>query len=218
MAPVRAFGTPLVEMIGPMPYADWQKAFDTEFPHGRRYYWKGNLLRELADEVLAAVVARAVDPPTPSSLVAFEWYRGPMNRVDPAATAFPHRDARYQLVISGSCDDSADDEQAIGWARGLHQATERFALNGSFLNFNALDRHDGAERVPGRLRPELGSPGRDQAPLRSDEPLPREQQRRAIARSTIAPAAPPPRTLRSGPSGTPSRAATPAGQRSTVNR
>ena len=63
------------------------------------------------------------------------------------ATAFAHRDARYQLVIIGGCDDPADDATAIAWARGLHAATERFALNGTFLNFNALDGADRRRRV-----------------------------------------------------------------------
>ena len=73
----------------------------------------------------------------------FESYRGPMNRVDPTATAFAHREARYQMVAVGASDDPADDAMSIAWARGLHAATERHALSGAFLNFNS---HDGADR------------------------------------------------------------------------
>lgn len=139
IAPLRAWRTPLVEMIEPMPYAAWQAAFDAEFPPGRRYYWKGSLLRELADDVIEAAVAHGTEPPLPWSQAVFEFYRGAMNRVDPAATAFAHREARYQLIAVGAWDDPAADEQGMVWARGLHAATERHALNGAFLNFNNVD-------------------------------------------------------------------------------
>jgi hypothetical protein len=144
---LRRLGEPLFEMVGPVPYAAWQQAFDTENPSGRRYYWKGNLLRDLPDAVLEAVVDLASAPPLPGLMIAFESYRGAMNRVSASATAFPHRDAHYQLVISGGWDDPADDQVGIGWVRGLHAATEAYALNGGFLNFNAMDETDRSRRV-----------------------------------------------------------------------
>ena len=147
ISPLRAFGTPLVEMIEPMPYAAWQQAFDTEFPHGRRYYWKGNLLRELGDGVFDAAVESGTEPLLSGSMVVFEFYHGPLNRVDPAATAFAHREARYQPIAIAASDDAADDEAGIGWARGLHTAIAPHALNGAFLNVNSLDGAERRERV-----------------------------------------------------------------------
>ena len=151
IAPLLAFGPPPIHMIEPMPYLAWQQAFDAQFPHGRRYYWKGNLLRELPDDLLDSVVAHATAPPRMGPmawpLVAFEFYRGPMNRIAPTATAFPHRDARYQLLVIGASDDPADDDASIDWVRGLHAATAHHALNGAFLNFNSLDAPDRGDRV-----------------------------------------------------------------------
>jgi FAD/FMN-containing dehydrogenase len=147
LEPLRQLGEPLVEMIGPTPYPDWQRTFDFQWPHSRRYYWKGNLLRDLPDALLDAVVEHASTPPLPGMVAAFEWYRGPMNRVGPNETAFAHRDARYQLVIAGGWDEPVDDGAGIGWVRGLHGATEPFALNGTFLTFNALDAGDRLQRV-----------------------------------------------------------------------
>ena len=81
-------------MIELMPYPVWQRLFDAEFPHGRRYYWKGNLLRELADAVLdARRRARGRAAAAVADASSIECYAGAMNRVDPTATAFPHRDA-----------------------------------------------------------------------------------------------------------------------------
>jgi FAD/FMN-containing dehydrogenase len=140
-------GEPLVRMIGPMPYADWQSANDPLFPHGRRYYWKGNLLRSLSDPVLDAIAERGWDPALPWISATIECYAGAMNRVDPTATAYPHREARYQLLSIGAWDDPADDARGTAWARELHAAAEPSALNGSFLNFVALDTDDRAARV-----------------------------------------------------------------------
>ncbi len=114
---------------------------------GRRYYWKGNLLPELTDAVLDAAVDCGTAPPLPWSAVVFECYRGAMNRVDPAATAFPHRDAHYQLIAVSASDDPADDAAGIAWARHLHGATERYALNGAFLNFNSVDPGERRNKV-----------------------------------------------------------------------
>jgi FAD/FMN-containing dehydrogenase len=153
LAPLRAFDAPLLEMIEVMPYRGWQQAFEHEFPHGRRYYWKGSLMRRLDDDVLDAVTRHAVAPPAPWPMVAIEGYRGPMNRIDPAATAFPHRSAEYQVVVVGATDDPAEDETITAWTRGLHAALEPYALNGGFLNFNSFD---GGER-PSRIRAGYGA-------------------------------------------------------------
>ena len=147
LEPLRRFGTPLIDTIQPMPYVVWQQALDPKYPHGRRYYWKGTLLADLPEPMLDAVVEHSVDPALPWLNATIECYRGAMNRVGPTATAFPHRDARYQLLAVGGCDDPADDATAIAWARGVHAATERFALNGTFLNFNAFDGVDRQRRV-----------------------------------------------------------------------
>lgn len=139
VAPIRAFNEPVADLIGTMPFDAWQQAFDADFPHGRRYFWKGNLVRELTDEALAGMAEFGANPPSAQSTVVIEWYRGVMNRVDSAATAFAHRDAEYQIVCIGAWDDEAMDADGMAWTREIHQATGAGALNGGFLNFNSVD-------------------------------------------------------------------------------
>ena len=128
LAPLRSFKTPLMEMIGPMPYVEWQQAFDADFPHGRRYYWKGALMRELNDRVLDAMVEHASETELPWSMAVIEWYRGQMNQVEPGATAFANREAQYQVIAVGGWDDPADDETGIAWARGFIETWSRTPL------------------------------------------------------------------------------------------
>jgi hypothetical protein len=146
-APVRAFGEPVLEMIGQMPYVAWQALFDANYPHGSRYYWKGNLLRKMEDGVLDAIVRYGTEPPTPTCKVVVEWYRGAMNRVDPTATAFAHRDAEFQIVNIGQWDEPDQDDAVIAWTRGIYEAIAPYSLNGAFLNFNTPDDGGSSERV-----------------------------------------------------------------------
>ncbi len=136
---LRAFSPPIADMIEPMPYRNFQMAFDEEFPHGRRYYWKGLLLREIHDAVIDAVAEAESAVPLPGCIIAIEHYRGAMNRVPVGATAFAHRNAQYQLVIIGGCDDPGDDERVKEWVRGLYTAAQPYGLNAPFLNFNSVE-------------------------------------------------------------------------------
>ncbi|GAA4430080.1 FAD-binding oxidoreductase [Georgenia halophila] len=146
VGPILTFGPPIMTMADTMPYAAWNGGNDPLFPYGRRYYWKGALMRDLDNRVLDAVAAFAADPPLPWLNATIEHYGGAMNRKPTGATAFPHRDARYQLVIVGAWDEPHQDATGIRWARDLHAAVEPFGTAGDFLNFTAGDGAD-AERV-----------------------------------------------------------------------
>ena len=71
--------------------------------------------------------------PTPGSIVVIQQPGNAANRVDPAATAFSHRHARYELTILAGWTDPADDERCIRWVRELYDATEPFGL-GHYVN------------------------------------------------------------------------------------
>src|SRR4051794_17748743 len=93
LRPLRAFGSPVADLIHPMPYREMQSMFDAGFPHGLRNYWKGSFLRDLPDEAIDRLVAQAAGMPSPLSAVALEFYGGAASRVGEDATAFPHRQA-----------------------------------------------------------------------------------------------------------------------------
>ncbi len=147
LEPILTFGPPVMTMAGAMPYAAWNSANDALFPHGRRYYWKSAMMRELDDAVLDAVAEFGSNAPLPWLNVTIECYAGEMNRKAPDATAFPHRDARYQVVIVGAWDDPADDDVGRQWARDLHAAIAPYGKDGDFLNFASVDGDDRQTRI-----------------------------------------------------------------------
>jgi FAD/FMN-containing dehydrogenase len=147
MAPVRAFGEAELDIIGEMPYTAWQQAFNPLNPHGRNYYWKALLFTGLSDEILDIVAEHGARRPTVTSFAVFEQFGGAYSRRGKSEMAFWPRDARYQMVISGSWDDPELQEDCIAWARGLHDALAPHAMNGRNLNFTVVEEGERADRV-----------------------------------------------------------------------
>jgi FAD/FMN-containing dehydrogenase len=121
-----------------------QSLLDAGFPAGLRNYWKGNFLRELPDEAIDTIVARASRMTSPLSTVVLEYYGGAASRVGPGDTAFPHRRAMYDLVIIALWADAAEDDRHIQWARETAAAMEPYASGGVYVNLLGVE---GADRV-----------------------------------------------------------------------
>lgn len=140
LEPVAAFGDPIVAAVEPMPYAQLQQSFDAGTPDGARYYFKAHMLRELSDGAIDAMVEHIGALPGSLSMVAIEPLGGAVGRVPADATAWPHREARFNFGIFAGWEDPADDDEVIAWARGLHDAVAPHATGGAYVNY--LDRDD----------------------------------------------------------------------------
>jgi len=130
---LREFGPPVVDEIQPMPYTAIQSALDPALPVGHRYYSKGHLIGEATEEFVAILVEAYARVPSPGSFVILQPLGNATNRVDPAATAFSHRHASYELTILAGWTDPADDERCVRWVRELYNATEPFGI-GHYVN------------------------------------------------------------------------------------
>lgn len=101
-APLRGFGTPLLEEFVPMAYVDVQKMPEPAFPPGRLNYWKANFVDELSDELIDVMLETFNAVPSPHSMIALEQMGGAVTRVSNTATAFEHRGAAFSLLILGA--------------------------------------------------------------------------------------------------------------------
>ncbi|MFW8592851.1 FAD-binding oxidoreductase [Cribrihabitans neustonicus] len=137
------------EMVGPVPYPAINTAFDGLFPPGIRQYWKGNFVKELTDEAIAAHVRHGPDAPTVSSGMHLYPINGACHDVDAGATAFGHRDANFSMVILAASDDPADDAAHKKWVRGYSDAVAPHSEPGGYINF--MDEDDA-----GRVRDNFG--------------------------------------------------------------
>jgi FAD/FMN-containing dehydrogenase len=147
LKPLREFGPPLVDTIGPMQYVQVQRMMDDAFPAGRQNYWKSNFLKGLDPEAIDVIVDHVEKAPSPYSAVAIEQFSGAVNRVRMDATAFNHRNARYNLLIVGIWLDPAAKAENVKWVRDLWGAMEPFSSGGVYVNYLGQEADEGAERV-----------------------------------------------------------------------
>jgi FAD/FMN-containing dehydrogenase len=154
LKPLREFGPPLADMVGPKPYVEVQTMMDDAFPAGRQNYWKSNFLKGLDSEAIRVIVNHVVKAPSPYSAVGIEQFSGAVNRVGKDDTAFNHRNARYNLLIVGIWSDPAAKADNVKWVRDLWGAMEPYSSGGVYVNYLGQEADEGAERVKSAYGPE----------------------------------------------------------------
>ncbi len=146
VAPLRALGRPIADVIGPHPFSGWQAAFDPLLTPGARNYWKSHNFKELSDGMIDAVLGAVETLPTPECEVFIGHLGGAINRVPADATAYPHRDAEFVMNVHTRWREAEDDARCIAWARNLFDVCKPHATGGVYVNFMPEDETD---RVPG---------------------------------------------------------------------
>ena len=140
--PLRSFGPPVQDMLGPMPYVAQQRIFDGGFPAGSYYYTKADFLADLTDEAIEVFAEYVATKPSPLSGVLVQTACGAASRVASDAMAFPHRTFPYAPVIVSQWLDAADSEKNVGWARDFWGALHAFAGGGVYVNDLGQDDED----------------------------------------------------------------------------
>ena len=137
LAPLRAFAPPIQDTIGVMDYTARQATSDASYPPGQQHYWKSRWLVELDEGAIEVMLAFAATQPSGTSghaTMALQQMHGAAARVDPAATAFPHRRDQYDFLILSQWSDPADAEQHSAWTREFFAAMEPFTERAVYVN------------------------------------------------------------------------------------
>lgn len=142
LAPLTNIADPLLTVLQPMAYVDLQSSFKDAAPHGQRYYWKSHFVDDITEELIDLVIARTRVLPGEFSSAFFEPQGGAVNRLDAAATAYPHREAAYSISMSSGWSDPADDGENIGWARSFYDAAAPHSTGGVYSNYMDFDEAD----------------------------------------------------------------------------
>lgn len=141
--PVRRFGSPAIDAVGPMPYTVVNTLFDAGFPRGALNYWKSNFLAALSDEAIETLIERFQMCPSPMGAMLLEHFHGAATRVAPTATAFPHRSVGYNLLVVGEWMNPAESDGNIAWTRGSYAALSKHFASGRYANYlNAEEVRD----------------------------------------------------------------------------
>jgi hypothetical protein len=120
--PLRRFGAPVADLIQPMPYTAQQQIFDASVPAGQYSYWKAGQLATLSDEAIDTIVVQSEQVTSPRTVTLIEHHHGAVTRVAADATAFPHREAPYEVVTISLWTDAAESDRHIEWTRGLFES------------------------------------------------------------------------------------------------
>jgi FAD/FMN-containing dehydrogenase len=139
LQPLLEWGEPALTHVEPIPYPVMNTLLDPMSPRGALNYWKSSFLRGLDDELLDTLVEQYRSCPAPLGSIVIEHFHGAVARVDPAATAVPHRKTGYNLVLPTAWLDPADTDASIAWTRETYAAIEPFRAGGRWLNYYAGD-------------------------------------------------------------------------------
>jgi len=142
LAPLRAWGSPLVDHVGPMPYAQWQRMQDPGAPRGHFYYWKTANYGALSDGTLNALASMAYCLPTKRCEIHLQHMGGAVARIAADETAFAHRQARFFVNFIGITDAACALGELRDGIRALHATASGDALPGILTNFTDQDDED----------------------------------------------------------------------------
>jgi FAD/FMN-containing dehydrogenase len=147
LAPFMSFGSPLMTQVGPMPYPVMNTLLDAGYPMGSLNYWLSSFTRGLPDALIDAAVERFASVPSTMTAILFEHFHGAVTRIAPTATAVPHREPGWNLLIPSVWTDPADTDANIRWTRDTHAALAPHLAARRWLNYLGDDQAEDAVRA-----------------------------------------------------------------------
>lgn len=133
VAPLRAFGPPVVDALAVLPYPVLQTQ-GGNFP-GSQNYWTADFLRELPDEAIDAYAKLALTPISPESAIIMVAGGGAPSRVDEEATAFGMRTAPWNVHYICGWMDPADNARNIERVKATASVLKPWATGRVYLNY-----------------------------------------------------------------------------------
>ncbi len=142
LRPLREFGPPALDLVGPMPYPIVNTLLDDGFPRGALNYWRSAFFTELSDAAIQTMITAFEAAPSIMSALMVEHFHGEVCRIAPTATAYPHRDPGYNLVMIGQWMDPAETDANVAWVKETYAALELYMAPKSYVNYLADDESD----------------------------------------------------------------------------
>jgi FAD/FMN-containing dehydrogenase len=145
MRPLKAFGPPVLDVLGPMPYCQLNAMLDDGYPKGALNHWKSSFLAQLSDGAIDIMVESFARCPDPMSKLIIEHLHGAATRVGVSDTAFPVRTSGYNFLVLGQWAEPAISDRCIAWARRTYTDMAPFFATARYVNY--LDEDDVGDPV-----------------------------------------------------------------------
>ena len=141
--PIKAFGPPVMDALGPITYCTLNGLLDPSFPKGALNYWKAQFITDLSDDCIRTLIGRFEQCPSPMSQIVIEHFHGASTRVGVTDTACTLRTPGFDIVIISQWNDPADTEKCTRWCRDTYSALKPFLGTARYMNYLAHDESDG---------------------------------------------------------------------------
>jgi FAD/FMN-containing dehydrogenase len=151
LAPARRFGTPLADMVAPMPYGVRQSMLDVPFAeHGLHRYWRSAFTEHISDALIDELVGAAAKFSSPLSSLILFYLHGAAARVPATKTAFSARRAQWDFDAIGQWADGSQSATHIAWVRDTWSRVESHLKGSVYIN------HVAADDLPEKVRASFG--------------------------------------------------------------
>jgi FAD/FMN-containing dehydrogenase len=139
VAPIKAFGPPVLDAMGPISYCGQNGLLDASMPRGALNYWKAHFVKDLTDDCIAAILDAFAKCPSPMSQVVIEHFHGAASRVPVQDTACAMRITGFNVVIAAQWTDPKDNDSCIAWARDMYTSLTPYLGTTRYVNYLGVD-------------------------------------------------------------------------------
>jgi FAD/FMN-containing dehydrogenase len=139
LAPVRALGHPIVDLVGPKPYAALQSMLNAMEPKWLHRYWKAEFFPGLSSGFLDAFRDSALRVTSPLSQSVLFHLAGALNDREGDDGAVGNRDARYIGGFNATWPPGAPSDPHVAWARAGWERIRPYSTGGNYVNFQLAE-------------------------------------------------------------------------------
>ena len=149
IASLRKIGSPIADVVRPVPYVALQSMLDGGAPHGMHYYWKAHRLPTLSDDIIDVLTSRVEGITSPFSQISGWAIGGAVSRVDANATAVGKREIGFELSINAAwAPADARGDLHTAWVRDAWELLRPHST-GVYANFISDEGAAGVEAAYG---------------------------------------------------------------------
>ncbi len=150
VVPLRRFGPPALDLIGPVPYVALQAMNGQEAAVRRCAHWRSGYLDDVTDEAIDTIVACTARITSPLSLFCLDLAGGAVARVGASETAFGPRDGAHVYGVFSAWEDAGESELHVEWADRFWEALEVFATGAVYVNYLGDEGQPGVRAAYGQ--------------------------------------------------------------------
>ena len=146
LEPIRAIGSPIIDLLAEQPYTEIQSYFDDGEPKGMHYYWKTGYAAQLSDALLDTLRDVFAHCPVPDAEIGILQVGGAVNDHEEDDGAVGNRDAHYVIGVNGMWEpDEPRAAEFCQWIRDAFARLSGFTTGRSYINFQSSD--EGRDQV-----------------------------------------------------------------------